>query len=152
MLKDDSRAQYTSTLYPNSEELIMKDYIPAVTSTVFLVHETDRSRFAKSKASLLTDEKIGGAPIAILGTEHDLSEVVTEEKLRQILGIFPAIKEDTVDRTNMNDRLMKLFMRNLKEQGSCGCAFRWLRPQVEQVRSFATVNGEIQPYTETKIH
>ncbi|CAF1318372.1 unnamed protein product [Rotaria magnacalcarata] len=66
MLKDDSRAQYTSTLYPNSEELIM---------------------------SLLTDEKIGGAPIAILGTEHDLSEVVTEEKLRQILGIFPAIKE-----------------------------------------------------------
>ncbi|CAF2076957.1 unnamed protein product [Rotaria magnacalcarata] len=145
-LKDDQVAQHTSTLYPTSEELIMgnikftafdlggghaqagsvwKDYFPAVDSIVFLVDATDRRSFAKAKAeldSLLTDEHIAGSPIVILGTKSDLPEAVTEEKRRQVLDIFSG----TVDSTNVNDRPMELFMCNLKEQASFGCAFRWL--------------------------
>ncbi|CAM4759641.1 unnamed protein product [Rotaria magnacalcarata] len=104
---------------------VWKDYFPAVDSIVFLVDATDRRSFAKAKAeldSLLTDEHIAGSPIVILGTKSDLPEAVTEEKLRQVLDIFSS----TVDSTNVNDRPMELFMCNLKEQASFGCAFRWL--------------------------
>ncbi|CAF4336447.1 unnamed protein product, partial [Rotaria magnacalcarata] len=105
---------------------VWKDYFPAVDSIVFLVDATDRRSFAKAKAELDIHEHIAGSPIVILGTKSDLPEAVTEEKLRQVLDIFSVITESTVDSTNVNDRPMELFMCNLKEQASFGCAFRWL--------------------------
>uniref|UniRef100_A0A8C5KB01 small monomeric GTPase n=1 Tax=Jaculus jaculus TaxID=51337 RepID=A0A8C5KB01_JACJA len=134
MLKDDRLGQHVPPLHPTSEELtiagmtfttfdlggheqarrVWKNYLLAINGIVFLVD-----------CALMTDETISNVPILILGNKIDRTDAISEEKLREIFGLYgQTTGKGTVTLKELNARPMEVFMCS-------GEGFRWLSQYID---------------------
>ena len=148
MLKDARVSQHNPTLHPTCEELtigkikfrtfdlgghalarrVWRDYYTEVDAIVYLVDSTDRERFAESKQeldSLLGSDDLSNVPFLILGNKIDIPQAVSEDELRNALGIHH-LTTGKGSQSTQGMRPLELFMCSVQNKMGYGEGFRWL--------------------------
>merc|ERR1712241_254582 len=150
MLKNDRMTTHAPTLYPHSEELIIKnirfqtfdlgghetarriwkDYFAAMDGVVFLVDAADRTRFQEAQEEfhrLLEEPSLAQVPILILGKKIDIPVDASEDELRHKVQLFNHMtcgKE--VKKGASAGRPVELFMCSVVKRMGYAEGFQWL--------------------------
>merc|ERR1712176_1054932 len=122
-LKDQRMSTHAPTLYPHSEELLIKnvrfqtfdlgghetarriwkDYFAALDGVVFLVDAADRTRFQEAREELhrlLDEPTLADVSFVVLGNKIDIPVAASEDELRHNLQLHQ----------HMTTRPVELFM------------------------------------------
>eukprot|EP00388_Colpodella_angusta_P023363 GDKJ01059807.1.p1 GENE.GDKJ01059807.1~~GDKJ01059807.1.p1 ORF type:complete len:191 (-),score=44.83 GDKJ01059807.1:166-738(-) len=151
-LKDNRVSANIPTLHPHTEDVILgktkfnivdlgghytarkvwKDYYEDLGAIIFLVDASDPTRFAEARdelKGLFEDDSIADTPIAILGNKIDAPTAVSEEVLRQHLGLH----ENTGYGNNgqAKTRPVKLVMCSVINQAGYDVAFKWINDRIK---------------------
>ncbi|XP_027452747.1 small COPII coat GTPase SAR1A isoform X1 [Callorhinus ursinus] len=114
---------------------VWKNYLPAINGIVFLVDCADHPRLMESKVelnALMTDETISNVPILILGNKIDRTDAISEEKLREIFGLYgQTTGKGNVTLKELNARPMEVFMCSVLKRQGYGEGFRWLSQYID---------------------
>ncbi|NXA36621.1 SAR1A protein, partial [Eudromia elegans] len=114
---------------------VWKNYLPAINGIVFLVDCADHARLMESKVelnALMTDETISNVPILILGNKIDRPEAISEEKLREVFGLYgQTTGKGSVPLKDLNARPMEVFMCSVLKRQGYGEGFRWLSQYID---------------------
>merc|ERR1711920_750520 len=154
MLKDDRMSTHAPTLYPHSEELLIrnirfqtfdlgghetarriwKDYFAALDGVVFLMDAADRTRFQEARDELhrlLEEPSLADVPFVVLGNKIDIPVAASEDELRQSLQLYHHM---TSGRDSCKDtkkgvsaaRPVELFMVSVARRMGYAEGFQWL--------------------------
>lgn len=150
MLKDNKIMAHEPTGHPQNEELLIGDvrfnthdlgghaaarrlwrqYFTAVDGIVFLVDTTDHRRFPEAREELnrlLSDEQLGSVPVLILGNKIDARDAVSEQQLKDALGIFQTCGKKTTKRElPAGVQPVELYMCSIVKRSGYGEGFTWL--------------------------
>jgi len=149
MLKDDRIGTHVPTLHPHSEELLIgkirfktydlgghetarriwKDYFATVDAIVFMVDASDPTRFNEAReelCSLLESQELSSVPFVVLGNKIDVPTAVSEDELRQALGLFSHVTYGRDQKGDSGIRPLELFMCSVVKRMGYADAFRWL--------------------------
>uniref|UniRef100_A0A8C8JR62 small monomeric GTPase n=1 Tax=Oncorhynchus tshawytscha TaxID=74940 RepID=A0A8C8JR62_ONCTS len=114
---------------------VWKNYLPAINGIVFLVDCLDIPRLAESKTeldALMTDETIGNVPILVLGNKIDRNEAISEERLRELFGLYgQTTGKGNIPMKELNTRPLELFMCSVLKRQGYGEGFRWLSQYID---------------------
>uniref|UniRef100_F7GU48 small monomeric GTPase n=1 Tax=Macaca mulatta TaxID=9544 RepID=F7GU48_MACMU len=114
---------------------VWKNYLPAINGIVFLVDCADHERLLESKEeldSLMTDETIANVPILILGNKIDRPEAISEERLREMFGLYgQTTGKGSVSLKELNARPLEVFMCSVLKRQGYGEGFRWMAQYID---------------------
>ncbi|XP_036192859.1 GTP-binding protein SAR1a isoform X2 [Myotis myotis] len=83
-------------------------------------------------SALMTDETISNVPILILGNKIDRADAISEEKLREIFGLYgQTTGKGNVTLKELNARPMEVFMCSVLKRQGYGEGFRWLSQYID---------------------
>jgi len=150
MLRDDKIIAHEPTRHPQNEELVIgnvrfnthdlgghaaarrlwRQYFAAVGGIVFLVDTTDHKRFPEAReelAQLLSDDQLQGVPFLVLGNKIDAKDAVSEQQLKEALGIFNTCgKKTTKAKLPEGVQPIEVFMCSVVKRSGYGEGFKWL--------------------------
>uniref|UniRef100_A0A803XQW8 small monomeric GTPase n=1 Tax=Meleagris gallopavo TaxID=9103 RepID=A0A803XQW8_MELGA len=114
---------------------VWKNYLPAINGIVFLVDCADHDRLLESKEeldSLMTDETIANVPILILGNKIDRPEAISEERLREMFGLYgQTTGKGSIPLKELNARPLEVFMCSVLKRQGYGEGFRWMAQYID---------------------
>jgi GTP-binding protein SAR1 len=152
MLRDNKVDIHEPTRHVTSEDLVLgnvkfttydlgghaaarrvwKDYCVKVDGIVFLVDAADQDRFKESRqelTALLSSKDLADVPFLILGNKIDKKGAVTDQQLKQWLGI-----QQTTGKKNKPDkgvRAIEVFMCSVVKKIGFVDGFQWLGKQIQ---------------------
>lgn len=94
---------------------------------VFLVDTTDHKRFAEAKeelSQLLSDEQLAGVPFLILGNKIDAKDAVSEQQLKDALGIFNTSGKKAPKKQE-GVQPIEVYMCSIVKRSGYGEGFKW---------------------------
>ncbi|KAJ8777381.1 hypothetical protein J1605_014764 [Eschrichtius robustus] len=96
-----------------------------------LVREDSTCRGA-TKPSLMTDETVANVPILILGNKIDRPEAISEERLREMFGLYgQTTGKGSVSLKELNARPLEVFMCSVLKRQGYGEGFRWMAQYID---------------------
>ena len=106
---------------------VWKEYCTEVDAIVYIIDCSDIERFEESKKeldTLLSEESLRNVPFLILGNKIDIPTAVSEQQLRDAMGLTTTTGKGNVPCEGI--RPIEVFMTSIVNKQGYADGFRWL--------------------------